>query len=231
VFRLNRGTIEEAARRRRDSEGTGSKDDGKKLMELAEKLDFCRGPGQMRIREPSWVMIQRVSDVAARVFPGPRNQYGFMQWPQRISAAYRYDRGHGASLTGLSGLEVPLFGGWLVGKANAIFEDVGTQDLGSASVEALYTPSASRSASWYVSLGHEWRYYGPKGALPPGAPREPGRFDRTSGVVEEAGLKFRFLFEKVRIVKFYGVRVAVRADGLAPISNARLVVEVGAGSW
>ena len=44
-------------------------------------------------------------------------------------------------------------------------------------------------------------------------------------------MKFRFSLEKFKVIKFYGARFGIRADGLSPIRNPRLVLEVGAGSW
>jgi len=88
-------------------------------------------------------------------------------------------------------------------------------------VDALYTPSASRAASWYLAIGREWTRSD--------VGRGHGHFD--AEVAEEIGLKFRFLAESQHFKNFLGGRIGLRASGTDPIHNARLVFEFGAGSW
>jgi hypothetical protein len=185
-----------------------------KLTELVNHGGFCES---MAVRSPFNLKVQRASDVTNLLYPGPRNQYGFMNWTDRLSVSYRNDRGHGISYAGppIPGTEMPIFGGWLVGKANVILDG---SSIGSASIDAMYTPSASRSASWYLALGREWSF--------------GHEADRTeSHVAEEFGLKFRFLAEGRLLKTFLGGRIGVRASGTDPIGNARLIFEVGTGSW
>ena len=88
--------------------------------------------------------------------------------------------------------------------------------VNSASIDALYTPSASRSASWYVAIGPEWQF---------------GHRSTRRQLAEEVGLKFRFLAESKIFKNFLGGRIGVRAAGSDPIRNARFVFEFGTGSW
>jgi hypothetical protein len=199
-----------------------------KFRDLATKMEFCRRPSEVRVYSASIAGRQRLSDIASLVFPGPRNQFGFMSWPQRMAGAYRFDHvATGASYVGpfLPGFEMPVFGGWVVTRVNVSLENLRDLDLGAVSVDAMYMPSASRSATWYVAIGEEWRSFD--------RPDEEGKvdIDRRHGVAEEIGVKFRFSLEKFKIVKFYGARVGVRAFGLNPIRDPRLVFEIGAGSW
>ena len=53
---------------------------------------------------------------------------------------------------------MPIFGGLLVTKTNFSFDDF-PKNLGAVSLEGIYMPSASRSATWYVSMGKEWRRF------------------------------------------------------------------------
>ena len=50
-------------------------------------------------------------------------------------------------------------------------------------------------------------------------------------LAEEIGIKFRFLAEGQLLKTFLGGRIGVRASGSNPIEHARLIFEVGAGSW
>ncbi len=204
--------------------------DVKKFVELTTKLGFCNDPGATRVYPWTIRRTQWIADAASIVYPGPRNQYGFMSWPQRMSPAYRHDRGHGMSYVGpfLPGFEMPIFGGWLVSKVNVSFENLRNWNLGAVSTEGMYTPSASQSATWYVAIGHEWRFFDGKNA---GQQDDHPLIDQTKGVAEEVGFKFRFSFEKFKIFRFYGARIGVRALGLNPVRDPRLIFEVGAGSW
>jgi len=185
-----------------------------KLLELVNHGEFCETTS---VKSTFNLKLQRVSDVTLLFYPGPRNQYGFMSWFERLSASYRNDGGHGLSFVGppIPGTEVPIFGGWLVGKGNLTFE--GSRVRLSA-LDAMYTPSASRSAAWYVAIGREWQFDHATG-------------DTRRQVAEEIGIKFRFLAEGQLLKTFLGGRIGVRASGSNPIEHARLIFEVGAGSW
>ncbi|MGC4080908.1 MAG: hypothetical protein QM736_02000 [Vicinamibacterales bacterium] len=202
---------------------------GSKLPELLEHGGFC----DRTVVKPAWNLdVQRASDVLATFFPGPRNQFGFMSWTYRMSPAFRWDQGPGASYVGppLPGHEMPIFGGWIVGKANVALAS--RSALRSASIEAMYTPSASRSASMYIAIGHEWDFTDAHGRR--GVHQDAGRHerDRTDGhVAEEVGLKFRFLVEKGPVKTFLGGRIGLRAAGTNPLTQTRLVFEFGSGSW
>jgi len=57
--------------------------------------------------------VQRISDVFALVSPGPRNQYGFMHFTDRMALSYRNDGGQGISYAGIPGIEMPISAdGW-----------------------------------------------------------------------------------------------------------------------
>jgi hypothetical protein len=185
-----------------------------KLVELVDHGSFCDA---MALRTPFNLTVQKVSDVIHAFYPGPRNQYGFMNWAERVSVAYRHDGGHGFSYAGppIPGTEVPVFGGWLIGKSNVILD---SRRVDHASLDALYTPSASRSVGWFASAGSEWQMRRPSGHHRP-------------QLAEEVGVKFRFLGEGRFLKGFFGGRIAVRAAGSDPINHARLVFEFGAGSW
>ena len=211
--------------------------DGPWVYELVEssKLDLC-GPSQYgalptRLRYYldgkqfcAWTKVidarsnfavNAVSTAWNKVSPGPKRRYGFMNEWQRLSFAYRYDGGHGVSTVVPLGLELPGFGGWLLLKTNAVFSALNSSfppPVERGSVEAFYTPSASRIVDWYVGVGGEsesacantchWRSVG------------------------ELGLKFRFSLEKIRLIRFFGGRVAVRTNDFTPFSHTRLVRRV-----
>lgn len=206
--------------------------DGRKLIGFARKQEFCAPPSRMRVRGSGALTVQRFSDALSAIYPGPRNQYGFMRWPQRFALSYRNDHGQGVSFVGpvLPGTEMPLFGGWIVGKVNYIPE-TNAFDLGRVSLSALYTPSASQAVGWYLALGHEWRSLNAVAGAGQGDARVSNDPQRSSGTVQEVGVKFRFSLEWMPIAKFWGARIGVRSEGTRPVRNPRLVFELGAGSW
>jgi hypothetical protein len=188
------------------------------LVDLIDEPDFCKGPQQLQVKGPFNLKVQKASDVFAIVYPGPRNQYGYMRWTDRMSLSYRHSQGDGFTYVGppIPGAAAPIFGGWIVGKFNVEF-DAHAKRLQTISIDAMYTPSASRSASSYVAVGKEWHYA-------PGTPAD-GR------LALEGGIKFRFPVEHAPFAKFLGGRIGLRANGLDPITAPRLVFEFGAGTW
>src|SRR6185295_8949597 len=93
-----------------------------------------------------------------------------------------------------------------------------------SSLEALFIQSATAYASPYLSLG-----YG-KSSLRTGQP------DASSGVVAEAGFKFRLAVDwPWRILgagyEFAGIRMGVRTSGLNHLDDLRFITEFGAGLW
>ncbi len=137
--------------------------------------------------------------------------------------SYRYD-----GLT-YSGWSVLLRGAnlgivWVVPKFNVQSKSI--------SGEVLFTPSASRWADWYLTLGPEFL-------------REVTREENGEDVVVrdsewepalELGAKFRFrTVGKLRYLflgyGFGGIRMGLRTNGLDTIEDSRFVFEFGAGVW
>jgi hypothetical protein len=191
-----------------------------RLRGMMRDKHFCDPPAETRVVGPRSVGKRAVRAVLRRISPGPNGEYGFQKAVQRLSFSYRYDGGTGVSAIVPFGSEVPLVGGWAVLKLNAVFAEINglAPPVKNGSIEFLYAPSASRAIDWYGSVGAE-------GVRPD---RQNQRSWHGAG---EVGLRFRFSAEKVRVIRFLGGRVGLRADLTAPIRNARLVYEFGAGSW
>jgi hypothetical protein len=192
----------------------------KRLQSLLDDKDFCAQPSSTTVKGPRGSFERAVLGAVRFLSPGPDGEYGFQNAVQRLSFAYRQDGGHGASAIFPIGHEMPFFGGWIVIKANAIAENFQSflPPLERTSFEAMYSPSASRSFDWYVTVGGE-SHRATKG--------EPRRWY----VAEEIGVRIRFLSERLRVVRFLGGRMGLRAESLTAPRNVRFVYEFGAGSW
>ncbi|BCS31369.1 hypothetical protein TBR22_A05690 [Luteitalea sp. TBR-22] len=196
------------------------KTDEDKLYDLMNDKQFCRPARDTRIVKPRTPFGVGLRRVLTEISPGPNGEFGFQNAVQRLSFAYRYDGGHGVSSILPLGRELPVIGGWAVVKLNAIFDtlDSALPPVERGSVEVLYAPSASRAIDWYTSVGAEGY-------------RSAANAARVWAPVGEMGVRIRFSAERVRLVRFFGGRLGVRADLKSPIRNARLIYEFGAGSW
>jgi hypothetical protein len=131
------------------------------------------------------------------------------------SIGARWDRSIGGTVQ-LRGADLRLL--YVVPKINWVRRDVG--------VEALFTTSAARVHSTYLSLGVAREH------LPPG--KQPAQAEWNPTV--EAGLKFRTRLEGRRRVfslgyQFAGVRFGIRYSGFETVKLTRMIVEVGPGVW
>jgi hypothetical protein len=191
-----------------------------KLRSMMADKDFCDPPGRTRVVGPRNLFGTAVRSTLRRISPGPNGEYGFQNAVQRLSFAYRYDGGNGVSAILPIGTEVPVVGGWAIVKLNAIFDGLDSflPPVTRGSVETLYAPSASRAIDWYGSVGAE-------------SVRSAPEAEHDWRSIGELGLRFRFSAEKLKVIRFLGGRVGLRAELSSPIHNARLVFEFGAGSW
>lgn len=127
-----------------------------------------------------------------------------------LTFGYRYDGQHGFTISPPVGRPtVPFIGGYVMPKLN--FAASGPERR--FSIEGLYTPSASRTFDWYVSVGPEW--FRPLG--------ESG-YDRR--FASEGGLRFRFRYKM-----FIGGRLGIRTTGLRRPQDPRLIFEFGPGAF
>jgi hypothetical protein len=180
---------------------------------------FCAPESATEVLQPQSRFDVRLLSVLRKVSPGPDGQYGFQNAAQRFSFAYRFDEGHGVSAIVPVGGEVPFLGGWAIGRVNLIPETLKRPHrFSSTSYEAMYAPSASRPIDWYVTVGGE-------------RIRDAATADSTWEPVEELGIRYRFSAERVRLLRFFGGRVGLRANSMRRPKNVRLVYEFGAGSW
>lgn len=146
---------------------------------------------------------------------------GYTKGGESLSFAYRYDpdTGQGVSAAVPMGLEVPAVGGWLLGKLDLGSRSLSTwRTLTRIGVNALYTPSSSRAFDWYLSVGGD-------------ATRMTAN-DRFSWTpAQEAGVRIRFVAPTFPVLKFFGARIGARMNAFDHFKNARLVFEMGGGSW
>ena len=132
------------------------------------------------------------------------------------SLGARWDQGLGMTVQ-LRGADLRLL--YLVPKINWVGRDVG--------VEALFTTSAARVHSTYVSVGVAREHLPHTGG-------SAGRADWNP--TAEVGLKFRArLGGRRRLFSlgyhFAGARVGIRYSGFGPVKLTRMIVEVGPGVW
>jgi len=195
-------------------------DANKKLRGLLLDKQFCAEEKLTTVKGPKSLVGGSLLKVARFVSPGPDSEYGFQNAVQRLSVSYRYDGGQGVSIVAPVGHEVPIFGGWAVVKVNAIAENLSgvLPPLQKTSIEAMYSPSASRAIDWYVTAGRE-------------SFRAKENDERIWSTAEEIGVKFRFSQESARIIKFWGIRLGLRAESFSHPHNVRFVFEFGSGSF
>ena len=145
------------------------------------------------------------------------------------SVSLRFERNLGVSLVFL-GTDVGF--GWVAAKANVTGS--------SASLGALFTPSASRFADYYLAGGVNRIFE--TTTFDATVETEEGRVDVTFAVPPrwdiymEAGIRFRVQVpEKARWFTlghaFGGVRFGIRTLGLDDFFDTRFVAEIGAGAW
>ena len=151
---------------------------------------------------------------------GVGGQYnGYTRFWERFSASFRFDGGFGWTGTIPIPVPVPSLGGVIVGRLAGPWFWNGRPEA-RHSIDALYTPSASRVADWYVAGGYDWGNYVKEEI------HEDGK--RTA---VELGTRFRIPTQKFGT--FLGARIGVRANTGTDraLSNARIIFEVGAGIW
>ena len=209
----------EAVRGNRDS---GARTDYSLLASLMEEHDFCRETINVVRDGP----LQKLASVFLDgMLAGPRREYGFGSYAERFSFALRGDDGClGVSAILPVGLQLPIVGGWVVGKMSYVpISWKNWNSRSSLALDVLYTPSASRIVDWYLAVGHEqWR------------PSSAGELYK--GKAAELGVKFRLNIEVLKKFvgfEFWGVRAGLRASRGHPSGAARtrLVFELGGGSW
>lgn len=132
------------------------------------------------------------------------------------SLGARWDRRIGVTVE-LRGADLRLM--YVVPKINWVRKDLG--------VEALFTASAARVHSTYLSVGAAREYL----ERPEGEPSR-GQWNPTA----EVGMKFRTRLEgKQRIAalgyQFAGVRVGIRYSGYRTVRLTRMIIEFGPGVW
>jgi hypothetical protein len=216
TYQLSRSSTDPVCSR--TSQLKSQTDSDRRLASLLDDKDFCEA--KVKVKGPRNIFSRSGLRIARAISPGPDSEFGFQNAVQRLSFAYRYDGGHGASAVFPVGHEVPLVGGWLVMKGNIVAQELSSAlpPISRGSIEAMYTPSASRPFDWYVTVGAE-------------GDRSVPDQERRWSVVEEIGVRFRFSSERLRIIRFLGGRVGLRAESLTRPVNPRLVYEFGAGSW
>jgi hypothetical protein len=82
------------------------------------------------------------------------------------------------------------------------------------SLEAMYTPSASRTFDWYTTAGAEWE-------------RPDQSVSYATKFVTEGGLRFRFNLTKLLV----GGRIGLRVTGFPEARSPRLIFELGTGAF
>lgn len=112
----------------------------------------------------------------------------------------------------------PLAGGWLVNRVYV--KDRRLRDFG---YNILYTHSASRWIDGYFSLGVE------RDEEDDGTSRE--YWCAESGLKFRANIKHSPLRFLAPITDFWGMRIGTKVDGLLPITQVGLVIEVGTGAF
>jgi hypothetical protein len=141
-----------------------------------------------------------------------------------IPIAYRAEgRQHGFTiLPPLIRYREPFLGGYLVPKMNFMFPGRRAGAIPGRkgerpirfSLEAMYTPSASRTFDWYATMGAEW-------ARPDPTLGFAARF------IQEGGLRFRFNQGRWLV----GGRVGLRVTGFAEARSPRFIFELGTGAF
>jgi hypothetical protein len=112
----------------------------------------------------------------------------------------------------------PLAGGWLVNRIYLM--DHRLRDFG---YNILYTHSASRWIDGYFSLGFE------RDKRDDGTSRE--YWCAESGFKFRANVRHSPLRFMSKITDFWGMRIGTKVDGLLPVEQVGLVVEVGTGAF
>ena len=146
-----------------------------------------------------------------------------------LSFSFRIDDEPGLALV-FKGRDIHQ--GWILPKVTVSGVD--------ASVNALFTPSASRFADYYISGGIRRQFEPVEKSLT--IDTEEGSRDITIieppqwNFVTEIGLKLRARIpSKARWAvlgyQFGGVRVGVQALGFGSLDDIRLIFEIGAGAW
>ena len=147
-------------------------------------------------------------------------------WP---SVSTRVERGLGVGLV-MGGTDIGA--GWIAAKIN-ISESI-------ASIGALFTPSASRFADYYVAGGlhrlltdtrFDVQFHTEEGRMETSLTLPP-----STDVYIEGGVRFRAqLPEGYRWITlgddFIGARLGIRTLGLSDFFDTRFVFEFGAGAW
>jgi hypothetical protein len=134
---------------------------------------------------------------ANQAWAGPRHRDGFSNYWDRVSFAARFDGGAGLTRALPFAREVPLFGGWVVAKATVLPDSrvANGQNFNRWALDALYTPSDSRVADWYLAAGREqWR-------------NESGEL--VWGTAGELGFRFRFNVGVLHPLPFIGGRIGL----------------------
>ncbi len=146
-----------------------------------------------------------------------------------LSFSLRVDDELGLALV-FKGLDIDQ--GWILPKVTASGVD--------ASINALFSPSASRFADYYISGGLRRQFQAVEKNIT--IDTEDGPADVTVieppqwNFVTEIGLKLRARIpSKARWAvlgyQFGGVRVGVQALGFGSLDDIRLIFEIGAGAW
>ena len=165
--------------------------------------------------EPKQVTLSGFRDLTSSMVETPSS------WVPSISL--RQDGPYALGFTFIfRGIDTKMF--WAVPKWNLMRHNSG--------YDLLITPSASRWADWYVTIGADHF-------------RELTKNVRGEEIVTrkdewalatEAGYRFRFRVpQKLKPATFWydfgGVRLGVRSNGFDDLHNFRLIAEIGAGVW
>ena len=147
------------------------------------------------------------------------------------SMSWRVERGVGVALV-MGGTDVGL--GWIAAKINV--------NDSAGSIGALFTPSASRFADYYVAGGLQRLFTSTQFDVQ--IDTEEGRREvafalpPTTDMYIEGGVRFRAQLpdslgwlEWILPDRFIGARVGVRTLGLSDFFDTRFVFEFGAGAW
>lgn len=182
----------------------------------------------------SWVEGEKFNEAKPKMTPGDgfllkalRFGHGIERNEEFLDAipiAYRAEgRQHGFTILPPVGrYKVFFLDGYFLPKMNFMFPGTRTGAIPGRkasrpirfSLEAMYTPSASRTFDWYATMGAEWA-------------RPDPSLGYASRFVQEGGLRFRFN----RGNWLVGGRLGLRVTGFAEARSPRFIFELGTGAF
>lgn len=192
------------------------------LRDLLGPKGFC-GPDEVPVRAGGAKDGSTSRRTEAFKWWAPENPFG--RRLSGVNAAFRADRGLGASLVFPLGFSAPFVGGWAVGKVNVPLRPHVSTEAGGmpTSIDLIFMSSATRKLGWYGGGGWEWNRGDDFHVKDEGASAATRH-----GVAWEIGFKARAVEAKGLLLSG---RIGYRFQGVQRVFDQRFVAEVGVGAW